>query len=191
MDSEPADGIGCGDCGLPDSQSHWIRECTEEATRAIRAEAKEQARDQLEAIQTSKGSTALRDEIFNACSNLVEPAFDGEGGEQIWLGILPGHVVREYPSDKMDCPNKWRHTIKKVLKPLVLGANKMWRGKEERRCLKLMGLKVQAAQNRLVARRSCRNHDIRVLFRRAALRSAKQGNGTIQQDIDTTPLLVT
>jgi len=196
MNSEPADWIGCGDCGLPDSQSHWIRECMEETTRAIRAEAKEQARDQLEAIQTSKGSKTLRDEIFNACSNLVEAAFNGEGGEQIWLGILPGHVVqeltpllstREFTSDKMDCPNKWRHTIKKVLKPLVLGANKMWRGKEERRCLKLMGLKVQAAQNRLVARRRCRNHDIRVLFRRAALRSAKQGNGTIQQDIDTTP----
>jgi hypothetical protein len=113
--------IGCGECGQPDSQSHWIRECNVESMREMRTEAKTAARDKLEAIRVSKGAKALHEEIFNACSNLLDAAFHGDGGEQIWLGILPDTVVqmltpylstREYPSDKMDIPNKWRHSIK-------------------------------------------------------------------------------
>ena len=88
--------------------------------REIRADAKTTARDRLDALKVSKGSKALNEEIFNACSNLIDAAFQGDGGEQIWVGILPASAVqmltpylstREYPSDKMDLPNKWRHSI--------------------------------------------------------------------------------
>jgi len=195
-DHEPDAWTGCGECGLPDSQNHWLRVCIEESLRVIRFEAKATARDQLEAIQVSKGSRCLRDEIFNACSYLIETAFKGDGGVQLWLGIMPGPVVQtltphlstqEYPSYKMEVPNKWRHSIEKILLLLVIGAIKMRKIKEEHQCQKLMGMKIQGIKSRQETRRRSRHQGIRVLYRRGGLRLVKRGNHDTSPDIDTAP----
>ena len=63
----------------------------------------------------------------------------------------------------------------------------MWKTKEEHRCQKLMGIKLKGARLRKETRKRCRQQDIRVTFRRAALKAARRGNHEQTQNIDTTP----
>jgi len=81
---------------------------------------KEQIRKQLDLIQLGKFKKNFSQEIFSICSDLVEAAYHGKGGEQLWVGIVPGPNVRdlplclpteEYPSGKLLGPNKWRRSI--------------------------------------------------------------------------------
>jgi len=37
----------------------------------------------------------VRQEILSVCSDLVEAVFHEEGGEQLWVGIVPGSSVRD------------------------------------------------------------------------------------------------
>jgi len=122
--------IGCGDCGKADSQNHWIRKCSAEHIRSIRLDTKEKIRQQRNLIQMGKLKKNFRQEIFSICSDLVEAAFHGEGDEQLWVGIVPGSIVRdltlrlpreEYPHGKMQIPNKWRRSILSLIQILARG----------------------------------------------------------------------
>ena len=62
--------------------------------RIIRTAAKAKSQNFLDFIQNGKDPKALQSEIFNACSNLIDTSFYGEGGEQIWIGILLGNTVQ-------------------------------------------------------------------------------------------------
>ena len=87
-----------------------------------------------------KGKKSIRYDIFNACSELVDLAYAGEGGEQIWIGILPEQALqaltaRLSPTEclTMTIPNRWRTCTLKILSTLSEGAQKMWQAKEAAR----------------------------------------------------------
>ena len=175
--------IGCGDCGMPDSQNHWIRECPAEHIRSIRLDTKEQIRKQLDLIQLGKLKKNVRQEIFSVSSDLVEAAFHGEGGEQLWVGIIPGSIVRdltlrlpreEYPPGKMQIPNKWRRSILSLIQILASGTQLVWQAKEKARTDRLHGEVIDDQTSRRATRRRTRNQDIRVLYRRIAFKQAKE-----------------
>ena len=191
--------IGCGDCGMPDSQNHWIRECTAEHIRSIRLDTKEQIRKQLDLIQLGKIKKNVRQEIFSISSDLVDTAYYGEGGEQLWVGIIPGPIVRdltlrlpreEYPTGKMQIPNKWRRSILSIIQILARGTQLVWQAKEKARTDRLHGEVIDDQTSRRATRRRTRNQDIRVLYRRIALQQAKEqaaealrsARGSIQSD---------
>jgi len=84
----------------------------------------------------------VRQDIFSVCSDLVETAFHGEEGEQLWVGIVPGPIVRdltlrlpreEYPSGKLQIPNKWRRCILSLIQILARGTQLVWQAKEKAR----------------------------------------------------------
>ena len=192
--------IGCGDCGMPDSQNHWIRECPAEHIRSIRLDIKEQIRKQLELIQLMKLKKNVRQEIFSVSSDLVDAAFHGEGGEQLWVGIIPGPIVRdltlrlpreEYPLGKMQIPNKWRRSILSLMQILTSGTQLVWQAKEKARTDRLHGEVIDDQTSRRATRRRTRNQDIRVLYRRIAFKQAKEQSaesirldrGSIRSDI--------
>jgi len=140
--------IGCGDCGKADSQNHWIRECSAEHIRSIRLDTKEKIRQQLDLIQMGKLKKNVRQEIFSVCSDLVEEVFHGEGGEQLWVGIVPGSIVRdltlrlpreEYPPVKLQIPNKWRRSVLSLIQILAKGTLLVWQAKEKARNDRLHG----------------------------------------------------
>ena len=175
--------IGCGDCGMTDSQTHWIRECNAEHIRSIRLHTKEQVRTQLDCIRTCKVKKDVRQEIFSVCSDLVETAFHGEGGEQLWVGIVPDSTVRDltmrlspapYPPGKLQIPNKWRHCILSLLQILARGTQLVWQAKEKARTERLHGEVNDDKTSRRATRRRTRNQDIRILYRRLAFQQAKQ-----------------
>jgi len=87
-----------------------IRECNAEQIRSIRINKNEQVQKQLDDIQLGKVKKDVRRDIYTVCSDLIDTAFHGEGGKQLWVGILPGSVVcdltmklprEEYSSGKM------------------------------------------------------------------------------------------
>jgi len=175
--------IGCGDCGKTDSQNHWIRECTAEHIRSIRLNTKEQVRTQLDSIRVCKVKKDVRQEIFSVCSDLVETAFHGVGGEQLWVGIVPGSTVRDltmrlspavYPPGKLQIPNKWRHSILSLLQILARGTQLVWQAKEKARTERLHGEVNDDQTSRRATRRRTRSQDIRILYRRIAFQQAKQ-----------------
>jgi len=70
---------------------------------------------QLDILQLDKVKKNVRREIHTVYSDLIDAVFHGEGGEQLWVGRVPGPIVRdltlclpreEYPSGKMQIPNK-------------------------------------------------------------------------------------
>jgi exonuclease III len=175
--------IGCGDCGKTDSQNHWIRECPAEHIRSIRLDTKEQTRKQLDLLQMGKFKKSVRQEIFSVCSDLVEAAFHGEGGEQLWVGIVPGSIVRdltlrlpreEYPPGKQQIPNKWRRSILSLIQILAKGTQLIWQAKEKARTERLNGTVNDDQTSRRATRRRTRNQDIRILYRRIAFQQAKE-----------------
>jgi hypothetical protein len=186
--------VGCGDCGAPDSQHHWIRECKAEHIRMVRRETKIKIREQLENIQVGKGKKTVRYDIFNACSELIDLAYDGEGGEQIWVGILPemasqALTARLSPVEcaTMTIPNKWRTCTLRILSTLAEGAQKMWQAKEAARTDRLRGIFLNTMAKRRESRRVSRSQDIRVLYRRIAIKQSKQtGRSSSSVDIDNT-----
>jgi hypothetical protein len=186
--------VGCGDCGAPDSQHHWIRECKAEHIRLVRRETKIKIREQLGNIQLGKGKKTVRDDIFNACSELIDWAYGGEGGEQIWVGVLPETALqalsaRLSPTEcaTMTIPNKWRTCTLRILSTLAEGAQKMWQAKEAARTDRLRGTHLNTMAKRREFRRLSRIQDIRVLYRRIALQQSKQtGRSSSSVDIDNT-----
>jgi exonuclease III len=189
-----AEWVSCGDCGAPDSQHHWIRECKAEHIRTVRRETKTKIREQLEDIQVGKGKKSVRSDIFNACSELVDLAYAGDGGEQIWVGILPEQALQSLearlsPTEcaNMTIPNKWRTCTLKILSTLAEGAQKMWQAKEAARTDRLRGTFLNAMIKRRELRRLSRSQDIRVIYRRIALQQSKQmGRPSSSVDIDNT-----
>jgi hypothetical protein len=175
--------VGCGDCGKADSQNHWIRECTAEHVRSIRLDTKEQIRKQLELIQLCKVKKSVRQEIFSVCSDLVDTAFQGEGGEQLWVGIIPRILARdlalrlpreEYPPGKLQIPNQWRKSILSLLQILARGTQLVWQAKEKARNDRKHGVASEDQTSRRSTRRRMRNQDIRILYRRIAIRQARE-----------------
>jgi len=73
-DQEPSSWIGCDECGLPDSQHHWIRESRAERVREQRLDTISKVRELLEDICTGKSKKKIRREIWNACSNILDNA---------------------------------------------------------------------------------------------------------------------
>ena len=87
-DKDREEWIGCGDCGHPDSQYHWLRECNHEEARAIRKLTLYQADMHVQDILKQKGSFQETRDIFNLCSEILHFAENLLGGEQVWLGIV-------------------------------------------------------------------------------------------------------
>jgi hypothetical protein len=137
----------------------------------------------LEKIQSSKGKKAVRNEIHSACTELVDEAYYGEGGEQLWVGMLPKRIVskladrlprEQVSTDKMQIPNKWRHSILRILKLLAGGTQLAWQAKEKARSERLSGIERSKPTARNNIRRRTRNQDIRILYRRAAYEQAQR-----------------
>jgi exonuclease III len=195
MGTTQEEWISCGDCGLPDSQNHWIRECSAEHIKTVRIATKGQVYEQLEKIQLSKGRKAVRNEIHSACTELVDEAYYGEGGEQLWVGILPKRIVsnlaarlpkEQAPNDKMQIPNRWRHNILRILKLLAGGTQLAWQAKEKARSERLRGIEKINPTARNNVRRRTRNQDIRIVYRRAAYEQAqRQEHERIRQEFES------
>jgi hypothetical protein len=193
-DQLPEEWIGCGACGLPDSQNHWLRECQETTAKSIRCSTIEKVREQLDNIHHGKGPKTTRRDIFNICSEITEFALHGEGGEQVWVGILPEALVKtvepqlprtELPTHKMQIPNQWRTCITRILTIFKEGAQQMWQTKEAARCQALHTTKQDIILPKKTQRKRQRNQDIRVLLRRAALKQAQsEPSFPITVDID-------
>ena len=137
----------------------------------------------MEKIQSSKGKKAVRNEIHSACTELVDEAYYGEGGEQLWVGMLPKRIVskladrlprEQVSTDKMQIPNKWRHSILRILKLLAGGTQLAWQAKEKARSDRLSGIVRSKPTARNNIRRRTRNQDIRILYRRAAYEQAQR-----------------
>ena len=151
--------------------------------RAIRLDTKEQIRKQLDLIQLGKLKKNVRQEMFSVSSDLVEAAFHGDGGEQLWVGIIPGSIVRdltlhlpreECPTGKMQIPNKWRRSNLSLIQTLARGTQLVWQAKEKARTDRLHGEVPDVQTSRRATRRRTRNQDIRVLYRRIAFKQAKE-----------------
>ena len=165
--------ISCGDCGQPDSQNHWIRECKADHIKAVRLVTKSKVHEFLGKIQLIKGKKSIRSEIHSACTELVDAAYYGDGGEQLWVGLIPGHIMNPIslrlsqdacPTGKMRIPNWWRTNITRLLQILAGGVQLAWQAKETARTDRLRGSeRSQGKTNRASSRRS-RNQDIRVLY---------------------------
>jgi hypothetical protein len=187
--------ISCGECGKPDSQNHWIRECQAEHIKTVRASTKDQVHEQLEKILFSKGRKSVRREIHSVCTELVDEAYYGEGGEQLWVGILPSRTVNiisprlsneQMQHDKMQIPNRWRISILRILKILAGGTQLTWQAKEKARTERLRGIAKGNAHSMTNIRRRSRNQDIRILYRRLAYRQAQQtANEQHRKDLES------
>jgi hypothetical protein len=148
----------------------------------------------LDNIHHGKGPKTTRRDIFNICSEITEFALHGEGGEQVWVGILPEALVKtvepqlprtELPTHKMQIPNQWRTCITRILTIFKEGAQQMWQTKEEARCQALHTTKQDIILPKKTQRKRQRNQDIRVLLRRAALKQAQsEPSFPITVDID-------
>jgi len=180
-DQSPEEWIGCGTCGLPDSQTYWIRECPDITAKSIRRSTIEKVREQLDNLLSGKGKKTTRREIFNICSTLTEFAIHGTGGEQVWVGILPEALIKtiephlsstELPSDKMQVPNRWRTSVTRIINIFKEGAQQLWQAKEAQRCQTKHSMPLNIPPPRKTRCQSERNQDVRVLLRRAALKQA-------------------
>jgi len=127
---------------------------------------------------------------------MVDTAQFGEGGEQLWVGIIPKALVQQlekrlprtpYPLGTMQIPNRWMISVSRILTTLARGAQQMLRAKEAARNGRLQDTNHANYFSKSVSRRRFRNQDIRVLLRKAALRQAKlvSPNTTIDVDHDT------
>jgi len=125
----------------------------------------------------------VRREIFSVCSDLVEEAFHGKGGEQLWVGIVPGPIVRdltlllpreEYSSGQLQIPNKWRRGILSFIQILTRGTQLVWQAKEKARNERVHGSVNVDQTSRRATRRRTRNQDIGILYNRIAFRQAKE-----------------
>lgn len=83
--------IGCDDCGQPDSQHHWIRDCDHKASKQLRNSTLSEAHDYVHDILTTKGSFRLVRDLFNICSEILHFAETQPFGEQVWLGFYLLH----------------------------------------------------------------------------------------------------
>ena len=196
-DKEREEWIGCGDCGYPDSQNHWIRECNHAKASAIRNQTLFQADIQVQDILKQKGRYQETREIFNLCSEILHFAENLPGGEQTWLGIIPkpllDSITPRLPIRDLSIgstiPNRWRKAVVQLLRTLAEGAQALWKRKEEsRRDLLSTIRKEQAETNRIMKSSRSRNRkqDIRILFRRIAYQQSK--SKVLPLDIDNSPL---
>ena len=93
-DAEIGEWIGCGDCGQPDSQHHWIRECAAEPHRSTRNQTLDSVNTQIYDIWTGKGGNSERSQELRLTRNaVVHHATYEPVGEQLWLGILPQTLI--------------------------------------------------------------------------------------------------
>ena len=90
---------------------------------------------QLHNIKLGKGEKDVRRDIYSVCSDLIDTTFYGEGGEKLWVGILPRSTVRnltlrlpreQYPLGKMKIPSKRRTSILSLLQILAGGTQLVW-----------------------------------------------------------------
>jgi hypothetical protein len=133
----------CGLCGEPDSQAHWIRSCQFEEVRSIRRDARISAWELVDNITSTKGNHQNRRDCFNVCSEVLTWAVEEDGGEQLWVGILPKPVVDELtlrvsrtPLDspsRITASNLWTRSLKAILTILAKAAKAMWSVKEAHR----------------------------------------------------------
>ena len=192
-DKEIEEWIGCGDCGLPDSQHHWIRECNHDKASAIRNLTLYQADMYVQDILKQKGRYQETRDIFNLCSEILHFAENLLGGEQVWLGIIPkallDSITPRLPirvlSPGSKATTRWRRAVVQLLRTLAEGSQALWKQKEEsRRDLITSICKGQAETNRLLKARRSRNRqqNIRILFRKIAYQQSK--SMVPQLDID-------
>ena len=140
---EEAAWVGCGLCGQPDSQHHWIRQCEHHLVRSHRLQALDEAMEALLSLKFSKGQHQTKQDCFNILSEILEEAETEPGGEQLWLGIIPTHIIanlstRIHPAPldtaaRISAANLWRRTLKTVLTILSKAAKAMWAAKEDAR----------------------------------------------------------
>ena len=93
-------------CGEHDSQHHWIRSCQHDLILPLRHQASIVIRN----LRTSKGQTEAKRECFNICSDVLDYAETAVGGEQLWLGNFPTHIITDLTSrmstGTLDSPTK-------------------------------------------------------------------------------------
>jgi len=82
--------------------------------------------------------------------------------------------MEEYPPEKLQIPNKWRRSILSLLQILAKGTQLVWQAKEKARNDRLHGVVIDDQTSRRATRRRMRNQDIRILYRRIAIRQAKK-----------------
>ena len=137
---EEAVWIGCGLCGEPDSQHHWIRQCAHHLITPIRLQALDSATEVLQQLLFSKGQYQAKRDCFNICSEILHAAEVAPGGEQLWLGIIPTGIIsditpRIHPSpldtaSKISASNLWKRTLRTMLTILSKAVKAMWSIKE-------------------------------------------------------------
>jgi hypothetical protein len=135
--------IGCGMCGEPDSQHHWIRSCQHDLIRPLRHQALDAASSSLQNLLTTKGNYETKRECFNILSEILSYAESAIGGEQLWLGIFPTHIIADLSTristglldspTKLSNANLWKRTLTTILKILAKAAKEMWAVKEDHR----------------------------------------------------------
>ena len=191
--------IGCDDCGQPDSQHHWIRDCDHKASKQLRNSTLSEAHDYVHDILTTKGSFRLVRDLFNICSEILHFAETQPFGEQVWLGILPITLTEAITPRLPDrilshgnntSPNRYRRTVIQLLRILAKGAQAQWTRKDNARRERLMGIRKECTANNQHRRRKARNQDIRVVLRRIAYKQAKIKQTKLKQaiiDIDNDP----
>ena len=142
-DIEEAVWIGCGLCGEPDSQHHWIRQCEHHLISPLRLQALDSATEALQQLLFTKGQYQTRRDCFNICSEILHAAEVDPGGEQLWLGIIPTDLISDLSSrihpgpldsaSKISASNLWKRTLRTILTILSKAAKAMWAVKEEAR----------------------------------------------------------
>jgi hypothetical protein len=125
----------------PDSQDHWIRKCQHTQTRMTRAQALDNAIEANQKLIFTKGHTQVRRECYNLYSALLQQAESDPGGEQLWLRIIPAHIVTDLSAKLNPAPldtsirltsaNLWKRSLKTILAILMKAAKTMWSIKEE------------------------------------------------------------
>ena len=140
---EEAIWIGCGLCGQPDSQHHWIRACPHDQVQAIRTQALDAATEVVQKLIYGNRRSDRDRDCFNGCTDILHQAREGLGGEQIWLGIIPTRIIQDISPRmnhrKLDNPsriaeaNLWKRTLKAILTILAKAAKSIWALKEEDR----------------------------------------------------------
>jgi len=132
-----------------------------------------------------KNYKTVRREIHTVCSDIIDAAFHGEGGEQLWVGILPGPIVRdltlrlprkEYPTGKMQIPSKWRTSILSLLQILARGTQLAWQAKEKARTERLHGLQTMSrpVEEQPGDGQETKIFELRTSYRRIAFQQAQQ-----------------
>jgi len=126
--------------------NHWIRECQATSSRSIRNNTISKVQEHLEGILYGKGTKAIRKKIFNVCSEIAEFSLNADGGEQVWVGILPEALTKpidpqlprtELTADRMQIPIKWRTCITKILTTFQASTRQLWQTKVAAQCQKL------------------------------------------------------